>query len=104
MFITEGAAFIMDSGRKKEAVLGDHLEEVAGGRCPASRAHTQPPEECLLNSVHSFTQLLFLKYRLCVPGLCIKAWSSVPGRTLKSGDCWGQVHNQIGTLTQSMGS
>lgn len=34
MFITEGAAFIMDSGRKKEAVLGDHLEEVVGGRCP----------------------------------------------------------------------
>ena len=33
MFITEGAVFIMDSG-KKEAVLGDHLEEVAGGRCP----------------------------------------------------------------------
>lgn len=34
MFITEDAAFIMDSGKKKEAVLGDHLEEVAGGRCP----------------------------------------------------------------------
>lgn len=45
--------------------------------------------------VHSFTQQLFLKYRLCVPGLCSKAWRSVPGRPLKSGDCWGQVHNQI---------
>lgn len=34
MFITEGAAFIMDSGKKKESVLRDHMEEVAGGRCP----------------------------------------------------------------------
>lgn len=66
MFITEGAAFIMDSGRKKEAVLGDHLEEMAGGRCPASRAHTQPPEECLLNSGFTHSLSYYFLNTVCV--------------------------------------
>lgn len=36
MFITEGAALIMESGREEGSCAwpGDHLEEVAGGRRP----------------------------------------------------------------------
>ena len=74
-------------------------------------SHSAPQGMFVELWVHSFTQQLFLKYCLCVPGLCINAWRSVPGRTLKSGDCWGQVLNQIlknkfcwNMFTRSMGS